>query len=175
MKRYSKSKLLYFFFDFGPIFGTQEKVIVCFLLVLLLLLLLLVLRVLFSKLLIILCDVFNVFLSCPFSQNISVRYSISAHKYFSEQILVAFAKNPLNILVIVSGGIQECGLICTFVRAGLRWTSNSYLPLLFFILMSRKFKHFSSFSSSMVNWICLSCLFETFWNSPNYCFDKSTK
>ena len=83
------------------IFGTQGKVIVCFLLVLLLLLLL-VLRVFFSKLLIIFC---NVFLSSPFSQNISVRYSISDLKYSSEQILVAFARNPLNMLVIVSG---EC-------------------------------------------------------------------
>ena len=133
-----------------------------FLLVLLLLLLLLVLRVFFSKLLIIFC---NVFLSCPFSQNISVRYSISSLKYFSEQILVALARNPLNMLVIVSGGIQECGLICTFVRDVLRWTSDSYFPLLFFILMSRKFKHFSSFSSSMVNWMCLSCLFKMFRNS----------
>ena len=52
-------------------------------------------------------------------QNISVRYSISTLKYFSEQILVALARNPLNMPVIFSGGIQECGLICTFVRAGL--------------------------------------------------------
>ena len=67
------------------------------------------------------------FLWCLFFQNISVRYSISSLKYFSEQILVALARNPSNML------------------------ANSYLPLLFFILMSRKFKHFSSFSSSMVN------------------------
>ena len=39
-----------------------------------------------------------------------------------------------------------------WVRADLQWTSNSYLPLLFFnIFMSKKFKHFSSFSSSIVN------------------------
>ena len=78
------------------------------------------------------------------------------HQIFSEQIFVALARNPLNMLVIVSGGMQECGLICTFVRAGLRWTSNSYLPLLFFIFISRKFKHSSSFSS-IVNWISLPC------------------
>ena len=53
--------------------------------------------------------------------NISpVRYSVSALKYFSEQILEAVTRNPLNMLVIVSGDLQECGLICTFVRAGLR-------------------------------------------------------
>ena len=97
--------------------------------------LLLVPHVFFSKLLNIYC---NVFLWCPFLQNISVRYSISSLKYFSEQILVALARNPLNMLVIVSGGIQECGLICTFVRAGFRWTSNSYLPLLFFYFNVQK-------------------------------------
>ena len=157
------------FLIFGRTFGTQRKVIVCFLLVLLLLLflllLLLVLRVFFSKLLIFF---FNVFQSCPFSQHISVRCFLSAFKYFLEQILVALARNPLNMLVIVSGGIQEWGLICTFVRADLRWTSNSYLPLLFFIFISRKFKHFSSFSSSMVNWMRFSCLFKMFWNSKDY-------
>ena len=135
--------------DINPVFhGLGEFLLLLFLLssslllllLLLILLLLLVKRVFFSKLLIIFC---NVFLSSPFLQNISVRYSITSLKYFSEQILVALARNPLNMLVIVSGGIQECGLICTFVRAGFRWTSNSYLPLLFFILMSRKFKHFS--------------------------------
>ena len=63
-------------------------------------------------------------------------------------------------------GVYKNGLICTFVRAGLRWTSNSHLPLLFLIFfMSRKFKHFSPFSSSMANWMCLSCLFKIFWNS----------
>ena len=101
-------------------FGIQGKSIVCFfsaLLLLLLLLLLLTLRVFFSKLLIIFC---NVFRSCPFLRNISVRYSISAFKYFSRQILVTLARNPLNMLVVVSEGIQECDLICTFVRAGLR-------------------------------------------------------
>ena len=134
---------------------------VCFLLMLLLLLLL-VPRVFFLKLQIIFC---NVFLWCPFSQNVSVMYSISSLKYFSEQILVALARNTLNMLVTVSWVIQECGLICAFFRAGLRWTSNSYLPLLFFIFKSRKFKHFSSFSPSMVNWMCLSCLFKMLWNS----------
>ena len=49
-----------------------------------------------------------------------IRYSISTLKYFSEQILVALARNPLNMLVIVQGGIQEFALICTFVRAGFR-------------------------------------------------------
>ena len=96
-KLYSKSKLFYFFLIFGPIFGIQGKVIVCFLLMLLLLLLL-VPCVLFLKLLIIFC---NVFLSCPFLQNISVRCSISLLKYFSEKIFVALARNPLNMLVIV--------------------------------------------------------------------------
>ena len=94
-------------------------VTVYFLLFLLSLLLLLVPRVFFSKLLIIKAIII-VFLSCPFSQNISVMYSISSFKYFSEQILVALARNPLNMLVIVPGGIQECDLICPFVRAGLR-------------------------------------------------------
>ena len=111
------------FFIFGPIFGIQGKVIV-YILLMLLLLLLLVPCVFVLKLLIIFC---NVFLSCPFSQNISVRCSIAALKYFSEQIFVALARNSLIMLVIVSGGT-----FCTFVRAGLRWTSTSYLPLLFF-------------------------------------------
>ena len=149
---------------------TVYFLLVLLLLLLSLLLLLLISRVFFSKLLIIFC---NVFLSCPFSQNVAVRYSISSLKYFSEQILAALARNLLNMLVIVSGGIQECGLICTFVRSGLRWTSNSYLPLLFLILMSRKFKHFSWFSSSMVNWMCLSCLFKMFWNSRDCSLDCS--
>ena len=91
---------------------------------------------------------------------------------FSEHIFVALARNPLNMPVIVSGGILDCGLICMFVRAGLRWTSNSYLPLLFFIFMSRKFKHFSPFSSSIVNWICLSCLFKI---SKERCQTKLTE
>ena len=73
-------------------------------------------------------------------------------KDFSEQISVALARRtPLNMLAIASGGIQECGLICTFVRAGLRLTLNSYPEVLFFTFISRKFTHFSSFSSSMVN------------------------
>ena len=132
-----------------------------------LILLLLLTHVFFSKLLIIFC---NVFRSCPFSQNIFVRYSISAFKYFSEQILVALARNPLNMLVIVLEGIEKC-IISTFARAGLRWTSNSYLPLLFFIFISRKFKHFSSLSSSILNWICLACLFKIVWNSRDYSLD----
>ena len=125
------------FLIFGPIFGIQWKVIVCFLSVLLLLLLL-ILRAFFSKLLIIFC---NYFRSCPFSQYIPVRYSISTLKYFSEKVLVALARNPLNMLVMVPEGTQECGLICTFVTAGLRWTTNLYLPLLLFNFISRKFKH----------------------------------
>ena len=52
--------------------------------------------------------------------NISVRYSVPTLKYFSEQILVVLARNPLNRLVIVPDGIQECDLICAFVRAGLK-------------------------------------------------------
>ena len=92
----------------------------------------------------------KVFLPCPFSQNISVRYSISSVKYFSEQILVALAKNSSNMLVIVSGGIQECGLICTLVRAGLRCTSNSYLPLLFFILMFKGYLRYKTITSQNV-------------------------
>ena len=125
-------------------------------------------HVFFPKLLIIFCIVF---LSCPSSQNISVRYYISSIKYLSVQILVALARNPFNMIAIVSWGIQQCGLICTFVRASLRWTSNSYLPLLFFILMSRMFKHFSSFSSSVVDWMCFSCLFKMFWNSRDCSLD----
>ena len=92
----------------------------------------------------------------------SVKYSISALKYFSEQILVALSWNTLNILVVVSEGkqfLQECGLICTFVRAG--W--QIHISHCYF-LMSRKFKHFSSFLSSMVNRMCLSCLSKIFWN-----------
>ena len=118
--------------------------------------------VFFSKLLIIF---WNVFRSYPFSQNISVRYYISSLKYFSEQILVALARNPLSTLLVVPRDIQEFGLICTFVRADFRWTSNSYLPLLFSIFTSRKFKHVSSSSSSIVSWMCLFCLFKIFWNS----------
>ena len=121
------------FLIFGPIFGIQAKVIVCFF-VSVVIFIVGTTRFLFKV--IIFC---NAFLSCQFSQKISVRYSISAFKYFSEQILIARARNPLNMLVITSGGIQECGLICTFVRVGLRWTSNSYLPLFFFIFISRKF------------------------------------
>ena len=154
-KRYPKSKLFYFLFIswfLVQFFVSKSKV--CFLSVLLLLLLSTI-RVFFSRLLIVFC---NVFRSYPFSQNISARYSISAIKYFSEQILVALTRNFLNMLVILLESIQECGLICTFVRAGLRWTSNSYLPLFFFVFMSRKFKHFSSFSFSIVNWMCFSCL-----------------
>ena len=83
--------------------------------------------------------------------NISAGYFISALKYFSEQILVALARNAFNILVIVSKSIQECGLICTFVKFTFRGPSNSYPRLLFFIFMSKKFKHFSSFLSPIVN------------------------
>ena len=154
------------FLIFGSIFGTEGEIIVCFLLVLLLLLLLLVLRVFFSNSLIIFV---NAFLSCPFSQNISVRYSVSALRHYSEQILLALPRNPLNMLVTVSGGMQECGLI----RAGLRWTSNSYLLLLFFIFMSGMSKHFSPFSSSMINWMCLSCLFKIFWNLQDCSLDAN--
>ena len=64
----------------------------------LLLLPLLILRVFFSELLIIFC---NDFRSYALSQNISARYSISALKYFSEQTLIALARNALNIPVIV--------------------------------------------------------------------------
>ena len=105
------------FLNFGSIFGIQGKVSVCFLSLYLLLLLLLILLVFFTKLLIIYC---NVLRSCPFSQNVSVSCSISTLKYFSEQILVALARTSLNMLLFVSEGIQECGLICTFVGDGLR-------------------------------------------------------
>ena len=54
-------------------------------------------------------------------------------------------------------GIQEWDLNCTFVEAA--------LGVIFF---SRKFKHFSSLSTSIVNWICFSYLFKFFWNSQ-YC------
>ena len=134
-----------------------------------LLLVLLRLRVFFSKLLIIFC---NVFWSYLFSQNISVRYSIPALKYILEQTLVGLARNNLNMLVILSDRIQKCCLICAFIRAGLRWASNSYLPLLFFISISRKFKHFSSFSSSIINWTCLTCLFKI-WNSRDCSLDMN--
>ena len=106
------------FLIFGPNFGTQGKVIVCFLLVLLLLLLLLlVLHVFFSELLIIFC---NVFPSWPFSQNISVRHSISALRYFSEQILVALTKNPLNMRIIVSSHEYHQHITYTFLEPDLR-------------------------------------------------------
>ena len=101
-------KLGMYFLNFDSIFGQE---IICFLSVLLLLLLL-ILRVLFSKLLIIFC---NVFRSYSFSYNVSVRYSISAFKYSSEQILEAFARNSLNMLE----DIQEFDLFCTFISAGL--------------------------------------------------------
>ena len=74
---------------------------------------------------------------------------------FSGKIVVAPARNHLNMLVIVSEGIQEWNLICTFVIAGLLRTSSSYIPSLFFILISRKFENFSSFSSFTINWMCL--------------------
>ena len=44
-------------------------------------------------------------------------YSPPPLKYFSEQILEAIVRNSLNILVIVSRDMQECGLVSTFVRA----------------------------------------------------------
>ena len=103
LKHYSKSKLLYLFFDFWSDFWYPRKVIVCFLPVLILLLLLL-LPLFFSKLLIIFCNVFRSYL---FSQILSVKYSIYPLKYFSEQILVALARNHLNMLVTVPQGIQE--------------------------------------------------------------------
>ena len=90
------------FIIFIPIFGIQGKVIV-FLSLILLLLLLILLSL--SKLLNIFC---NVFQSYTFCQNISVRYSITALKYFSEQIFVALARNLLNILLIVLEDIHEC-------------------------------------------------------------------
>ena len=141
-KRYPKSKLFYFLFIswfLVQFFVSKSKV--CFLSVLLLLLLSTI-RVFFSRLLIVFC---NVFRSYPFSQNISARYSISAIKYFSEQILVALTRNFLNMLVILLESIQECGLICTFVRAGLRWTSNSYLPLFFLFLCQENLNIFLHF------------------------------
>ena len=82
------------FLNFCSIFGIQGKVFVCFL-SLYLLSLLLILLAFFTKLLIIF---FNVLRSFPFSQNVSLRCS--------------------NMLVLVSEGIQECGLICTFVGDG---------------------------------------------------------
>ena len=81
------------FLIFSLVFGIQGKVIVCFLSEFLLSLL--ILHPFFSKLFIIFC---NVFRSCPFSQNISVRYSISGLKYFSEQNFVVLARNSLNML-----------------------------------------------------------------------------
>ena len=153
MKRYSKSKLLYFFFGFWSGFWYPMK---CNCL-------------LFVNVVIIVGDtncflfkVISYLLQCfliisIFSKHISQILYFSP-KYFSEHILAALARNPLNMLVIV-----EHGLICTFVRAGLRWTSNSYLPLLFFVfIFSKKFKHFSSSSSSITNWMCLPVYLKSF-------------
>ena len=58
--------------------------------------------------------------SYPFLQNTSAVYSFYPRKYFSEQILLALARNPLDMLVIVLEDIQECGFTSIFVRAGLR-------------------------------------------------------
>ena len=49
-----------------------------------------------------------------------ISHSIFPFKYFSEQTLVALARNPLNMLVITREGIQKCSLIVTFVRNGLQ-------------------------------------------------------
>ena len=125
MKRYSKSKVLHFFFDFWFDFWYPRKAI-CLLFAVVIIV---GTTCFLFKAIIIFC---NVLLSCAFSQNISARYSVSALKYFSEQILVALARNPLNMLVIASEGIQECGLLRKFARAASRWTSNSYLPFFFF-------------------------------------------
>ena len=133
--------IFYLFISWFLVQFFVSKSKVCFLSVLLLLLLSTI-RVFFSRLLIVFC---NVFRSYPFSQNISARYSISAIKYFSEQILVALTRNFLNMLVILLESIQECGLICTFVRAGLRWTSNSYLPLFFLFLCQENLNIFLHF------------------------------
>ena len=39
---------------------------------------------------------------------------------FENRSLVALARNPLNMLVIVLRDIQEYGVICTFVKDGLQ-------------------------------------------------------
>ena len=85
--RNTRSIPLYFFgiqiiFLWCPIFGIHIKAIVCFLSVLLLLL---ILRVFFS------------FPVISILAKHRVRYSISILKYFSEQILVALARNHLRI------------------------------------------------------------------------------
>ena len=111
LKRYYKSKLLHFFFDFWSDFWYPRKGN-CLLFVGVVIIIVGTTCFLFKAI--------NHLLQCFSIISIFakyIRYSISNLKYFSEQILVALARNPLNMLVIVSGGIQECGLICTFVRA----------------------------------------------------------
>ena len=86
------------FLIFGPFFGIQGTVIVCFLLVLLLLVVLIVVRVFFSKSLIIF---FNVFLSCPFSQNISVRTSpVKAWQELNQGDIYSFEQEKVLFQVI---------------------------------------------------------------------------
>ena len=69
------------------------------------------------------------------------------------------------------GGYTRMWLNLCIFWAGLQWTSSSYLPLLVLIFLSRKFKHFSSFSSSIVNWMYLPCLFKICWNSQDCSLD----
>ena len=59
--------------------------------------------------------------SCPFSQNISVRYSISALKNFQKKTDFGSSyKKSFEYAVNCVRGYTKCGLIYTFVRAGFR-------------------------------------------------------
>ena len=104
-----------FFIIFGSIFAIQRKVIVCFLSVLLLLL---ILRdiIYFRK---------------------TLRYSVSALNYFSEQILVALAKNPLNILAIEIGGI-EMWLNLNVPQSWLALNMKFMFPFVIFYFYAKK-------------------------------------
>ena len=55
---------------------------------------------------------------CPFSAKTFI-------KYFSRQMCSARDKNPLNNPKSMFGQMLECGFICMFVIAGLRYTAKS--------------------------------------------------
>ena len=57
--------------------------------------------VFFSKLFLICCNTFDRIAFLVLRYSFSVRYPISTLKYFSEQVLVALARNLFNMLVIV--------------------------------------------------------------------------
>ena len=101
MKHYSKGKRLYFFFGFWFNFWYPGKSN-CLLFVIVIIIIIVVdTTVFFSKLFIICCNTFDRIAFLVLRYLFSVRYPISTLKYFSEQILVALARNLFNMLVIV--------------------------------------------------------------------------